>query len=118
MILTQRTELETDLAERDASVLRCAEAIRHAAAILGNEHARFWGLPTERLLAVLNHDVQSTLALFGANSSFAQAANTALDELNLPGFAIRAPIESGRADIVFQDGAFVHVPAPEPEPEA
>lgn len=117
MILTQRTQLEADLLDRDASILRGAEALHHAAAVMRSEHSRFWAMPTERMLAVLNNDVSMTLELFQANTQAAQAINAVLDMLNHPGFAGRAPTETGRADIVFQDGAFVHIPAPEPAPE-
>lgn len=115
MILTQRTQLDTDLAERDASVLRGAEALHHAAAVMRAEHGRFWAIPTDRLIALLNADIAGTLALFQANTQAAQAINAVLDLLDHPAFPGRAPTTTGRADIVLADGVFVHVPAPEPE---
>jgi hypothetical protein len=43
--------------------------------------------------------------------------NASLDALAVPRFAARAPLETGRTDIVFDGAAFVHVAPPEPEPE-
>ena len=116
-LLTLRTELESDLSEKDSSILRCAEAAHNLAAVLRNENARFWSVPTERLLAVLNHNVEVTLATFSANTAAGTAVNTILDQLADPRFPTRAPVEPGRSDIVYQDGAFIYVPAPDPEPE-
>lgn len=116
-LLTPRTQLDLDLADKDASVIRCAEAAHHLAAVLRNENARFWSVPTDRLLAVLNHDVAVTLATFAANTEAGTAVNAILDQLADPRFPTRAPTEPGRSDIVFQDDAFVFVPPPPPEPE-
>ena len=118
-ILTPKTELEKDLAAKDESVLRAAEAANHLAAVLKNENERFWSLPTDRLLAVLNHDVPTTLATFEVNTATGNALNATLDQLALPQFPNRAPVTAGRADIVFNGTAFEYVapPVPEPEPE-
>lgn len=116
-LLTPRTQLETDLADKDASVIRCAEAAHHLAAVLRNENARFWSVPTDRLLAVLNHDVAVTLATFAANTAAGTAVNAILDQLADPRFPTRAPTEPGRADIVFDGTQFVYVLPTEPETE-
>lgn len=120
-ILTQRTELEIDLSNKDKSILRCVETIHHLAATLCNENQQFWSLPTDRLLAVLNHDVSSTNATFAANTEVGVAVNNILDQLALPQFQSRAPVTAGRTDIVFNGTVFEHIPAPqpatEPEPE-
>lgn len=113
-LLTPRTQLDLDLADKDASVIRCAEAAHHLAAVLRNENVRFWSVPTDRLLAVLNHDVAVTLATFAANTAAGSAVNAILDQLADPRFPARAPVEPGRSDIVYQDGAFVFAqPAPQ-----
>lgn len=100
-LLTTKTELEKDLAEKDESVLRCAEAVHHLAVILNNENDRFWSLPTDRLLAVMNHDVENTQYVFASNKQIGEAVNRSLDEVNDPRFPIRAPIAPGRNDIIF-----------------
>lgn len=110
-LITPRTTLELDLAEKDASVIRCAEAAHHLAAVLRNENSRFWSVPTDRLLAVLNHDVATTLATFAANTAAGTAVNAILDQLDDPRFPTRAPVEPGRSDIVFLNGAFVLINA-------
>ena len=116
-LLTQKTQLEQDLAFKDESVIRCAEAAHHFAYVLMNENERFWSLPTDRLLAVLNHDVPTTLATFAANTATGNALNATLDQLALPQFSNRAPVTAGRADIVFNGTSFEYVAPPTPEPE-
>lgn len=116
MILRQLTEAEADLADRDRLILQAAEATHHLASVLAATNDRYWSLPTERLLAVLNADIPATIATFQANTALALTVNASLDALNLPQFTRRAPTEPGRTDIVFDGTAFVHV-MPEPEPD-
>jgi hypothetical protein len=116
-LLTQKTPLELDLAAKDYRVLQCAEATHHLAAFMRNAHAWLWGLPTDRLLALLNADVAVTLATFSQNTALGLAANAALDALNLPEFPTRAPVATGRSDITFDGSAFVLAP-PAAEPPA
>ena len=115
-LLTPKTQLEQDLAAKDESVLRAAEAANHLAAILKNENEQFWSLPTDRLLAVMNHDVSTTLATFEVNTATGNALNATLDQLALPQFSNRAPVTAGRTDIVFNGTAFEYVAPPTPEP--
>ena len=116
-LLTQKTQAELDLAAKDASVIRCAEAVHHLAATLRNENEHFWSLPTDRLLAVLNHDVATTQATFEVNTSVGIMINGLLDQLALPQFFTRAPVTTGRQDIVFNGNTYEYVAPPEPEPE-
>ncbi len=116
-LITQKTQLEADLAEKDAAVLRAATALHHAATVLAGENSRFWSVPTDRLLGVLNADLALTLATFGANTQAGTAINALLDAVGSPELSRRAPSEPGRTDIVFDGTAFVHVPPVEPEPE-
>jgi hypothetical protein len=109
-LLTQKTQAELDLAAKDASVIRCAEAVHHLAVTLRNENEQFWLLPTDRLLAVLNHDVGSTNATFAANTAVGVAVNNILDQLDLPQFTVRAPVTAGRTDITFNGTVFEYVP--------
>ena len=117
MLTTPRTQLEIDLAEKDASVIRCAEAAHHLAVVLANENRRFWSVQTDRLLAVLNYSVSVTLATFAANTAAGSAINSILDQVADPRFPTRAPVEPGRSDIQFDGQAFIYVPAMEPDPE-
>jgi hypothetical protein len=116
-LLTQKTELEKDLSNKDESILQCAETAHHFASLLNNKNELFWSLPTDRLLAVLNHDVPTTLATFEANTALGTALNTILDQLALPQFPNRAPVTAGRNDIVFNGTAFEYVAPPTPTPE-
>jgi uncharacterized membrane protein len=116
-LITQKTQLEQDLAEKDAGVLRAATALHHAATVLRCENDRFWAIPTDRLLAVLNADLALTLATFGANTQAGTAINALLDAIASPELPRRAPVEPGRTDITFDGKQFVYVAPPEPEPE-
>lgn len=105
------TESEQDLQLKDALVMRVAEATHHLAATLKNTNEQFWALPTDRLLAVLNADVVSTLNTFAANAGIGQAVNDSLDAVGLPQYSTRAPLTAGRSDIKLDDGGiFVLVP--------
>lgn len=118
-IIRQLTEAEADLAAKEQLVLHAGEATHHLASVLASTNARFWQLPTDRLLAILNADLPSTLATFEANTALGLQVNASLDALAVPRFSTRAPVTAGRSDIVFDGTAFVYVapPAPEPEPE-
>ena len=121
-IIRQLTTAEADLAAKESLVLQAGEATHHLASVLASTNARFWQLPTDRLLAVLNADVPATLATFTANTALGMTVNASLDALAVPRFSARAPLEMGRTDIVFDGTAFVYVappaePEPEPQPE-
>jgi len=112
----QLTRPTTDLDVKDALILQAAEATHHLASVLATTNERFWSFPTERLLAVLNADVEATLATFEVNSILAAAVNASLNALNLPQFPRRAPTEQGRDDISFNGIEFTY-DAPEPSPD-
>lgn len=105
-LIKPKSQTETDLAAKDESILSVVEAAHNLAAKLSNAHRAFWALPDDRLLAVLNADVQRTLATFAANTGLGEAVNAALDAVGLPQFAARAPVTMGRADITFDGQAF------------
>lgn len=104
----------TDLDTKDALILQVAEATHNLASVLAATHEQFWSFPTDRLLAVLNADVDATLATFAANSTLAGAVNSSLDALSLPQFSRRAPTEQGRDDISFNGIEFTYEAPPEP----
>lgn len=115
-LITPKSQLEQDLSDKDAGVIRACEALHHAATVIKAENARFWATPTDRLLTVLNHDIAATTATFKVNTAASTAINTLLDEVGLIHLSNRAPVTPGRNDIVFNGSAFVYVAPPEPEP--
>ncbi len=115
-IIHPLTEAEADLAAKEQFVLQAGEATHYLASVLAGTNSQFWSLPTDRLLTVLNADVATTLATFAANTVLGTAVNASLDALAVPRFSIRAPVEAGRTDIVFDGTAFVYVAPPEPAP--
>ena len=98
----------TDLDAKDALILQAAEATNHLAYVLATTNERFWSFPTDRLLVVLNADVDATIATFKANSDLAAAVNASLDALALPQFSRRAPTTAGRNDISFNGIEFTY----------
>jgi hypothetical protein len=113
MLTTQKTQLEIDREANNASVIRSAVALHHAAAVIAAENRLYWSLPDDRLIAVLNDDVPVTLARFEANTQAATAINSLLDQVADPSLPCRAPTAPGRADIGF-DGTnfFIIIPSP------
>lgn len=117
MLTTQKTQIEKDIAAKDESVRTTGRAIHHLAATLKEENRKFWLLPDDRLLAVLNADVPQTLATFAANTALGSMVNSQLDALSedpelAEKFPSRAPVEMGRTDVAFDQQAmqFVIIP--------
>jgi hypothetical protein len=98
-LIKQKTELESDLLLLDDGILGVAERVSRAIRQMQYAHAAFWSLPTERLLDVLNNDVERTTKLFAAYEALATALNAALDNLGIESFQDRAPISPKRMDI-------------------
>ena len=115
-MLTPKTQLQKDLADKDASIIRAATALHYAATVLEAENARFWALPDDRLLAVLNDNAERTLAMFAANEAAANAINALLDQVGDESLTHRAPVAAGRSDIQFDGTTFTIAPKPEPAP--
>jgi hypothetical protein len=112
-ILRQLTESESDLIAKEQLILRAAEATHHLACVLSATNSAFWSLPTERLLAILNKDIPTTLATFEANTLLGMQVNASLNALGLTHFPTRAPVELGRLDITFNGTKFIQS-APQP----
>jgi hypothetical protein len=91
-MLTPKTQLEKDLAEKDAGIIRAATALHYAGTVIAAENLQFWSLPQDRLLAVLNDNVERTLAMFAANSAAANAINSLLDQIGNEELSHRVPI--------------------------
>jgi len=108
-LLPTKTTLESDLAALDESILRSGETLNHAAAVLKREHTLIWSLPDDRLLAVLNANVERTVAISAAKDKIATEINAMLDELGLERFSNRAPVGLGRDDIALDGGTFAIV---------
>ena len=115
-MLTPKTQLEKDLAEKDAGIIRAATALHYAGTVISAENAQFWSLPQDRLLAVLNDNVERTLAMFEANSVAANAINSLLDQLSNEALSHRAPITMP-PNWSFENGVFAYI-EPTPEIEA
>ena len=116
-LFTQKSQLEADIAEKDAGILRAATAIHYAATVISTENDRFWSIPTDRLLDVLNNNVELTLSTFAANTQAATAINALLDAVAVPELSHRAPTESGRSDITFDGTSFALISHVIPEVE-
>ena len=114
----EKTQAEKDLEALNTGILRVAQALDLSARTLSREHQAVWRLPDDRLLALLNANVQRTLLIATAKDKAAQEINSLLNQLNLPRFTTRAPIGFGRDDVKF-DGTtnkFVIIPTEQPVP--
>jgi len=103
-LFTERTQLDSDLAFKDSLILKALEAANHAAITLREAYNQFYALPADRLEAVLNADLQRTLAMFVGNTALGQAVNASLDAAEFG--STRAPVELP-AHVNFNGTAFV-----------
>jgi len=103
-LFTERTQLEKDLALKDSLILKALAAANHAAVTLRECYDQFYALPADRLEAVLNNSIPSTLAMFAANTSLGQAVNASLDAAEFG--TVRAPVELP-AHVTFDGTQFV-----------
>ena len=115
-LVAEKTQAEKDQDTLSIGILRVAEALNHTAAILTREHKTIWSLPDDRLLALLNANVQRTAAIAAAKDKAAQEINSLLNQLNLTRYTNRAPIGFGRDDVKYDEATskFVIIPAEEP----
>jgi len=111
-LLPELTQLEKDQKFQDSLVLMVAEATHNLASVMESSNLQFWSLPTERLLELLNFDVQRTLLIFQENTAQGITVNSSLDKLNLSCFPSRAPLATGRNDIIFDGFKFILVEDP------
>ena len=110
---TDQDQLAKDILALDKGIVRVGEALNHAAAVIKREHKATWSLPDDRLLALLNANVQKTLAIAAAKDKAATEINSLLNQLNIARYTNRAPVGMGREDVRFDSTAsrFVIVPA-------
>ena len=115
-LVSEKTQAEKDQDTLSIGILRVAEALNHTAAILTREHKAIWSLPDDRLLALLNANVQRTLAIAAAKDKAAVEINSLLNQLNLSRYTNRAPVGFGREDVKYDEATskFVLIPAEEP----
>lgn len=109
MINKPKDQLEADLWAKQDIVIRAAEATHHLAATLLAVHQSFWHHAPERVLAVLNTDVATTIETFQANTALGHAVNASLVAVDHPRFATRAPVEMPNG-YSFDGTAFLHSP--------
>lgn len=102
-------QLAKDIVALDKGIVRVGEALNHAAAVLTREHKATWSLPDDRLLALLNANVQRTLAIAAAKDKAATELNNLLNQLNIAKFTNRAPVGFGREDVSYDAEAKLFV---------
>lgn len=90
-ILYKSTPEEQRRAFRDDIALKIAEAANNLASVARSGYEAFWAVDPQQLVADLNADLASSLAMLAANSSFATVINAQLNALNLPEFPARIP---------------------------
>lgn len=121
-ILPVRSQLDVDRYAKDSRVIECAEAAHNLAVVLGNAQRWLWSLPMERLLALLNEDVDLTEATLSQNIRLGAAVNAALDAADVRDehgalrYPCRAPVAGTRADVRFDGIRWAELPPPEAMP--
>lgn len=101
------TSLSRDLLEKDILVNETANAAHALACKLTESNQKFWDKEDDRVLAVLNADVNATLLTFQLNTQLGLAVNAALEAVVASNpllsakFFQRAPVEMGNPRIEF-----------------
>lgn len=111
-LLTPKTQLESDLELLDRLVIDTAEAANHLASTMAASNKRFWDLPPERVVAVLNADLQRANDVLTANTTLGTVVNAHLDMLGIERFYQRVPLRIGNTEISFDGTRFIHTPPP------
>jgi hypothetical protein len=111
MLLSTKTQLQKDTALFDKLILDGLEATHHAATVRSECYRQLWDLPPERVLALLNSNIDRSLAVLQANTAQGIADNTSLDLQPITELPNRAPITMPPG-YAFEDGEFVFVPQP------
>ena len=111
-IIKTLTQSQQDIADKNELVLQVAEAANSMVVILTSVLQKFWALPTPRLLALLNDDVQASISTFELCGILAVGSNQALIALNLSKFSNRAPESRLRADIQFDTATMKFIELP------
>lgn len=118
-LLTDKTQLQSDLDDINDAVLRSAQALNYAAGIITEGNKQYWSIPLDRLLPAMNADVAATIAKLESNSLLAEAINPQLASFDPKyGFSNRIPTERGNPYVVFDMNTMQFVDTtPEPQPE-
>jgi hypothetical protein len=107
-IQRQLTQLERDLQWLDLLIFRSGESLHHHASNSTSVNYSFWNdLPTDRLLDVLNDDVDRSLSILNMSEETNTQINRSLDFMGIKEFGVRAPTEPGRSDIAFDGEKFI-----------
>ena len=111
-IIKTLTQGQQDIADKNELVMQVAEATNSMVSVLTSVLQKFWALPTPRLLALLNDDVQASISTFELCGILAVGSNQALSALGLSKFSNRAPESRLRSDIQFDTAKmkFIEIP--------
>jgi len=105
MELVTKTQLEQDLDALLENINTAALAASATAQTLNNAHAAFWGLPDDRLIAVLNSlGAEKVQSMFDEHFAIASACNAFMDAAAHDG--VRAITIRGREIAVDANGVF------------
>lgn len=101
-LLTDKTQLQSDLDDINDAVLRSAQALNYAAGIITESNRQYWNIPLDRLIPAMNANVAATIAKLESNSLLAEAINSQLASFDPKyGFNNRIPTERGNPYVVF-----------------
>lgn len=106
----EKSQEDIDLEMVDKGMIGVAVKLTFVVLELRSIYDKFWGLPDDRLLAVMNKiGPQKLSQIFAQNTALGEAVNASLDAINLENFKLRAPVVPKREDVVFDinTGKFV-----------
>lgn len=113
MIVTEKSQFEQDLERKNMLVRQSAFSTMRLLKELNDNNSKFWQLPTDRLLAVLNYDVQASLDTIALNTQLIDGLTAILTVLG-GDFLRYNGASTTRDDIVFNETEFIHAVLPTP----
>jgi len=118
MNIVNKTQLEMDLDSIQKQTTRTARRITTAARALNASHSVLWGLPDDRLQAVLQElvDTGQIQSVFDAHLLAANSLNAVLETMGTPN--IKCAAVAGREFTISEGGIVEVVPIPEVEIES
>lgn len=103
-INSEKTTLEKNIEEVDRGILQIAQHTNNFAAALQRVNDKFWGLPDEELIELLNAiGPQKVAAIFEQNTKLGLAVNESLDAVDEKSLRFRAPVTQGRSDVIMDE---------------
>ena len=115
-LISEKTQVETDTEEQDKAILIIGQKAHEIAFEMVRAYNKFWALPDDRLIAVMNRKGPQMMSkIFAQNTALGVAVNAALDSFG-DKYKNRVPVEPKRNDIGINEKGEFYIIEPELEP--